>query len=167
MPSIHSHARLPYACPLKYHCQSFFFFPTLAQAQANTHVQADMHTHTHTRKKKNKSRTRISLLQTPITLHLVCDLIQCIDNLPVSGTQPTDRFQGALLCGALPPRWLGTQTSIRSTRREEERKGRRDLRERDPNGVHWHTLQSPLERRSGRGLGLNRCGYKRRGKGKK
>ncbi len=74
------------------------------------------------------------LTQTPITLHLVCDLIQCIDNLPVSGTQPTDRFQGAPLCAAPPPRWLGTQTSIRSTGREE-RKGRRDFG-RAPDGVY-------------------------------
>lgn len=69
----------------------------------------------------------ISLEQTTITLHLVCDLIQRIDNLPVSGTRATDRFQGILFCTADPPRWLGTQTSIRSTNRE----GEEDLRALD------------------------------------
>lgn len=106
-------------------------------------VQADPCTHIHTKKKEKKKRRvqshshthTTNLTQTPITLHLVCDLIQCIDNLPVSGTQPTDHFQGTLLSAAPPPRWLGTQTSIRSTRRKEENKGRRDV-DRAPDGVH-------------------------------
>lgn len=118
----------PYACPLKHHCQSFFFSPTLTQAWANTHVHACARTHTQRKERDMYSHTHTHtthLTLTPITLHLVCDLIRCIDNLSVSGTQPTDRFQGTPLCAAPPPRWLGTQTSIRSTRREEERMGPR------------------------------------------
>lgn len=122
-------------------------------------------TRAHIKKKKEKktySHThRTNLTKTPITLHLVCDLIQCIDNLPVSGTQPTDHFHGTLLSAAPPPRWLGTQTSIQSTRRKEKSKWRRDL-ERAPDGVHWHTLQSPLAGYGERGMELRCEGRERR-----
>lgn len=169
-------ARPPYACPLKYHSQSFFFSPTLTQAWENMHVHAcasrPVHTYTHKKKKRKKRRVQshshthtTNLTQTPITLHLVCDLIQCIDNLPVSGTQPTDHFQGTLLSAAPPPRWLGTQTSIRSTRRKEENKGRRDV-DRAPDGVHWHTLQSPHAQWRWRGRMRRRNGAKVWKKGK-
>lgn len=131
-------AKPPYACPLQHHSQSFFLLH-------NTYTGVNTHTHTHTRTvhasaskkicadihiqekgKHEPTHTQINLTQTPITLHLVCDLIQCIDNLPVTGTQPTDHFQGTLLSAAPPPRWLGTQTSIRNTIRNKENKERRD-----------------------------------------
>lgn len=78
--------------------------------------------------------------RSPITLHLVCDLIRCIDNLPVSGTLIISR----VVCTAAPPsRWLGTQTSIRSTRKSEQNKKRRVL-EIASDGGHDRIFKSPL-----------------------
>lgn len=77
--------------------------------------------------------------QSPITLHLVCDLIRCIDNLSVSGTLIISR----VVCSAAPPpRWLGTQTSIRSTRRNEQNKKWRNLEIGSDSG--YISLNHPL-----------------------
>lgn len=138
-------ARPPYACPVKHHCQSFFFSPTLTQARANTPERA--HTCVSGRactcaQRKKRIVTHATLFtQTPITLHLVCDLIQCIDNLPVSGTQPTDRFQGASLCAALPPRWAGY--SDLNPKRHERRRG--ELRAPDKLQRHRSKITSRAE----------------------
>lgn len=68
-------ARPPYACPLKHHCQSFFFSPTLTRARANTHIhtckQKRTYVHTHKRKKKMYSHADNSFNSRKLSSHSI------------------------------------------------------------------------------------------------
>lgn len=114
-------ARPPYVCPLKHHSLSLLSSPTHVHTCLRyRHVH---YTSTHTRKKNIKNYTHTDNL-TKLPSHSIWFVISFSALIISQYLGHSPLIISRVLCLVLlpPTRRLGTQTSIRSTRRKEENK---------------------------------------------